>query len=502
MKVHLMSPRVDFDVAASEPDHSPDLIQDLQLPYLWEAMAAGDPFLRSVARAALLSPVDDPDVIVYRQRAFEDCRRNPEQVRQLYQIAVDALELRRGIFGLPLHNHPRMELSYAVKLLGELVGQLERLRAFRSVIDTAFTSPAFRGLSATIRSELSDEYMKELREILRDLAFPTGILMSAGIGLGGHVSGQILRRPKPENKRWFDRTPLKRPFFSFTLPDRDEAGASALADLEDRSVNEVANAASQAADHVQAFFTSLRAEVGFYLAASNLVSALEQAGASVSTPDPRTALTVMADGLYDPCLALRTRTAPERNDVHLEDRGLLIITGANNGGKSTLLRALGAAQLLLQAGLPVPAARYAARPVGAIFTHWAREEDEELVHGKFDEELDRMQNIVARLRPGDLLLCNESFSSTNEAEGSDILLEVTRALVQAGVRVYSVTHLYDFASTVQHDPTLDALFLRAARSGTVEHHFRIEPGPPLPTSFGLDLFDHAFGTHHAEEDAV
>ncbi|MBN9215835.1 MULTISPECIES: hypothetical protein [unclassified Microbacterium] len=498
MKVHLMSADHDFDPRWDEPEFADDIVQDLQLDYLWDAMAAGDGFLRSVARAAILAPVEDPETILYRQQALEDCLRNPGHAQQLYQIAVDALELRRGIFGLPLHNHPGMELSYGVRLLTELAGQLDRLRAFRSVLNDSFASPAFRGLSDTIARELDDDYMIELRRTLHELAFPDGMLMSAGIGPGGQVAGQILRRAKRENRRWFDRTPLKKPLFSFTLPDRDEAGANALSELEDRSVNEVANAASQAAEHVQAFFTSLRNEVGFYLAVGNLVTALGQIGAPLCTPDPLTSDTATADGVYDPCLAWRTRSIPVVNDVHLGQRGLLVITGANQGGKSTLLRALGTAQLMMQAGLPVPADRFDARPVRRLFTHWAREEDTELVHGKLDEELERMQQLIALIRPGDLLLCNESFASTNEAEGSQILLEVTRALVDSGVQVRSVTHLYDFARAMQDDPDLDAVFLRAPRAENGKRSFRLEPGEPLPTSFGLDLYDQTFGTQYAD----
>lgn len=498
MKVHLMSPVEDFAPRADAQDRDDDLARDLQLDRLWDAMGAGDAYLRAVARAALLAPVADPDVIRYRQRALDDCLRHPEHVRRLYGIAVDALEARRGIWGLPLRGHPRLELTYAVNLLTELADHLDRLRAFRTVLDEDFASPAFRGLSATIARELDDGYMVELRGILRELSFPGGMLMSAGVAGDGQVAGQVLRRAKAENRRWFDRTPLKRPMSSFTIPDRDEGGANALSALEDRSVDEVANAASQAAEHVQAFFAALRAEVGFYLAAANLVGALGGIGAPLCTPDPAQATTTSAEGLYDPCLALRVGAAPVGNDVRMGAAGLLVITGANRGGKSTLLRALGVAQLMMQAGLPAPAAVFAARPAGALFTHWAREEDSGLVHGKLDEELDRMQRIVCGIRPGDLLLCNESFASTNEAEGSHILLEVTRALIGSGVQVRSVTHLYDFARSVAETAGVEAVFLRAPRAADGERSFRLEPGPALPTSFGLDLYDRVFGTRYAD----
>jgi hypothetical protein len=256
MKVYLMFPDRDFDPEAQESGFPDDTARDLELDRLWGAMGGGDAFLRGIARAAVLAPTRDPDTIVYRQRALSDCRRNPEQTRQLYQIAVDAVELRRGIFGMPVHNHPGIELSHAVRHLNELVGQLDRLREFRRVLDREFASPAFRGLSATISRELDDPYMADLRFILRELAFPGGMLMSAGVGDGGQVAGQVLRRARRENRRWYDRTPLARPMFSFVLPERDESGANALAELRDRSVSDVAGAASQAVEHVRSFFTS------------------------------------------------------------------------------------------------------------------------------------------------------------------------------------------------------------------------------------------------------
>ncbi|WP_129658146.1 MutS-related protein [Rothia uropygialis] len=197
-------------------------------------------------------------------------------------------------------------------------------------------------------------------------------------------------------------------------------------------------------------------------------------------------------------MALRTATAPVGNTVGIRTGSLLVITGANLGGKSTLLRALATAQLMMQAGMRTPSEQFAAVPVGRILTHWAREEDTGLTHGKLDEELDRMEQIVADIGSGDLLLCSESFASTNEAEGSQIVMEVTSALVHAGVQVRSVTHLYDFAHAVADDDSLSAVFLRASRAGTGRRSFVLEPGPPLLTNHGLDRFDRTFGTRYAD----
>ncbi len=152
---------------------------------------------------------------------------------------------------------------------------------------------------------------------------------------------------------------------------------------------------------------------------------------------------------------------------------------------------------MMQAGMFVTASAFTSRTFGAVYTHWAREEDVDLVHGKLDEELARMSGIIDVITSGDLLLSNESFSSTNESEGSEIAEQVTRALLRTGVHVRLVTHLYDLASALPDADPAGAIFLRAPRKSEDGRTYRLEEGPPLPTSWGLDLFDETFGTHLA-----
>jgi DNA mismatch repair ATPase MutS len=180
------------------------------------------------------------------------------------------------------------------------------------------------------------------------------------------------------------------------------------------------------------------------------------------------------------------------NDVDLGDRPLLIVTGANQGGKSTFLRSVGTAQLTMQCGLFVAADRFDASIRHGVFTHFRREEDATMVGGKLDEELARMRDLGAGLRPRSILLCNESFASTNEREGSEIAHQVTRAAVAADVTVIFVTHLYDFAESIQRDPTSRALFLRADRELDGSRTFRLVEGEPLPTAFARDVFERIF----------
>lgn len=102
------------------------------------------------------------------------------------------------------------------------------------------------------------------------------------------------------------------------------------------------------------------------------------------------------------------------NEVNADRRRLVIVTGANQGGKSTFLRSVGLAQLMMQSGLFVGAEALRAEDCACVLTHYIREEDATMKSGKFDEELARMSDVVDHVEPGSMLLLNESFSATNE----------------------------------------------------------------------------------------
>ena len=101
-----------------------------------------------------------------------------------------------------------------------------------------------------------------------------------------------------------------------------------------------------------------------------------------------------------------------------------MITGANQGGKSTFLRSVGVAQLMTQCGMFVGAQSLRVNVCDGVFTHYKREEDETMESGKLDEELARMSEIADHIGAGSVLLCNESFAATNEREGSQIARQV------------------------------------------------------------------------------
>jgi DNA mismatch repair ATPase MutS len=278
------------------------------------------------------------------------------------------------------------------------------------------------------------------------------------------------------------------------LHPRDESGAEALSRLGARGMNSVANALAQAADHILSFFTMLRLELAFYIGCLNLHERLKQIGSIVCFPVPAPSVERRQSfrGLYDPCLVLNLEQMVVSNNGTADNKEIVIITGPNQGGKSTFLRSIGVSQLLMQCGMFVPAEFFSANICQSLFTHYKREEDTTMKSGKLDEELSRMSDIADNLRPDSMLLLSESFAATNDREGSEIARQIVLALLEMRVKVFFVTHLYGFPSEFYEKRNNNMLFLRAERQSDGRRTFKLIEGEPLQTSYGEDLYYRIF----------
>jgi len=490
-----MHPDRDFEAEAKLPRQEPALTQDLELETLVHAMAGQDDTIRRVAYTALSNAVsNDFETIAHRQAVLKDCIANPAAVRELYDLAGEALAAqKKHYFGISA-RYPSILLHTARDLLQAHVAVLREVRRVADAGAGSFGSKGFSTLIEMLRRDLTDEYLAEIEHHLAYVRYSEALLTSAELGEGNEGSNYVLRLPSRSTPSWVDRLLRKRPeAYTFRLDPRDEAGARTLSELRDQAQNRVANALAQSADHVSGFFETLRNELAFYLGCVRLHDALGAMGARVCfpIPSPVGSGTNSVRGLYDPCLALTLRRAVVGNTVDVGPKRLVVITGANQGGKSTFLRSIGVAQLMMQAGMFVAAEELSAEPCRGLFTHYRREEAPITKRGKLDEELARMSDIADGLVPHAMVLFNESFASTNEREGSEIATQIARALVERRVRVFFVTHQYDFAHRFVGSP--DALFLRAERLPDGTRTFRLVEGEPQKTSYGQDLYREVFG---------
>lgn len=506
MKAYLMFRDRDFDPKAALPPNAKALEQDLELGVMLKVMSKEDEFLLGIARTALLAGQTDLETILYRQDALRDCLAHADTVRGLYATAVEAVGYQRRHWR-STYDYPGGRLSRAVELVQALNTFLQQLRGVADADGQQFNSEAFRAFFEMIRRELDDSFFESVNEHLERLRFRGGTYISAHLGRGNREEPLILRKSPPPRRSlwqrilsdppstWFEDVWAEKPAsYIFRLDPRDEAGARALSEIRDRGISLVANALDESVAHILSFFEMLRNELGFYVSCLNLAGDLGARNASFTFPEPAPIgeRRFSSKGLYDVTLAISMDRGIVGNNIVADGKSLFVVTGANQGGKSTFLRSVGVAQMMMQCGLFVGASAFAADVVDGVFTHYKREEDSSMTSGKLDEELARMSEIANWIHPNSLLLSNESFAATNEREGSEIARQIVNALLAHRVKIVLVTHLYDLAHGFEANRDDGMFFLRAEREASGDRTFQLTEGDPLETSFGEDLYRQIF----------
>jgi DNA mismatch repair ATPase MutS len=157
-------------------------------------------------------------------------------------------------------------------------------------------------------------------------------------------------------------------------------------------------------------------EVQFYVAYLEYIEPLRRAGLDFCYPVVSYAKQVAASRTFDLALAsdLVGSGAPVvRNDFALRGaERIFVVTGPNQGGKTTFARTLGQLHHLGSLGCPVPGTEANLLLPDRVFTHFERQERVEDLRGKLESDLVRVRTILDQATPQSLVLMNEVFSST------------------------------------------------------------------------------------------
>lgn len=491
MNVHLMYKNRFFDVNEPITQDQKTLTRDLGIEGILNVMADQDAFIYDVCNHALfLSLTDaDTDTVLYRQAILKDCIKNPEITRTMYELVTEALIKKKDWFWSFSSSYRSSNLSGSVGLLKFFVKYFICFKEIAENEQSKFESDGFQNFFAMIRENLDDAFIKNLEANLKELQFRDGVLISTQIGKSLYGRNYVLRKKNKNSRLKWRFAP------SFTLSSRDDRGAIDLGYRKVRACEPIIDPLIQSAQHVLAFWNILKTELAFYVGALNLYDRIHETPYPLTYPTPTdtSEKDLCVIGLYDLGLALiKTEEPIVANTINATMKDLLIVTGANQGGKTTFLRSLGQAQLMMQCGLFVSGSSFSASLCNGIFSHFTKDEDATMASGKLDEELKRMSTIIGKIKPDSLILFNESFASTNEREGSEIARQIVKALLAKNIRVVFVTHFFAFANSFYQENNPTYVFLRAERNEDGTRTYQILPGKPFPTSFGNDLFEQIF----------
>jgi DNA mismatch repair ATPase MutS len=148
-------------------------------------------------------------------------------------------------------------------------------------------------------------------------------------------------------------------------------------------------------------------------------------------------------------LAIKTegeQTPLVGNAFHLSGpERVLVVTGPNQGGKTTFARTIGQCAYLASLGCPVPAKRAVFTLPDAIYTHFDRQETLSNPHGKLHEELVRIRDILSQATAASLIIMNESFSSTTVSDALQIGTDIIRRIIKRDSTAIYVSFLDELA---------------------------------------------------------
>ncbi|WP_322014146.1 MutS-related protein [Paraburkholderia sp. J12] len=465
----------------NDTSEQPACFNDLNLDQVITAVVArGD---EAILRPYFYSRYAHEDVVRYRLAIFRDIER-PDVFALMTSFSED---LRRV----------RLDIEYAAKISSLRHQQMVRLEARavycsavvrlqRDLASVRHESVGLRSLSDYLSAYLGSNRFGTLKRETEEIE----------AGLGAIQYGMLFRRDKVTVRGYLgernfaelvnERFERFREFAAPEMPGRrfddyglnhiEEVILSYVANLFPASFQPLDDYLNRHETFIDEVIATLERELGFFLAYLTYIAPLKKFGLPFCYPVvSSTCKNVDVTGAFD--LALASKLAAREagivpNNFFLSDQErILLVSGPNQGGKTTFARMFGQLHFLAGLGCPVPGLHAQLFLADQIYTHFERAEDITRLRSKLEDELVRLKGTCCAMRATSIVILNEIFSSTSLEDQILLSSIMLKKLLRADVLAVCVS----FIDQLTHlDPKIVSMVTAVCSDDPAKRTFRIE----------------------------
>jgi DNA mismatch repair protein MutS len=443
--------------AAGEREEDRSWARDLNLDQIVAAVA-GDREERDLITTVLFRRLHDPGTVRYRQEVFQDLEDAAlfDAVRRFSGLMSEVRAHLRQLGQMRYRRQREGWLLDAAAIYCDAVASLaghlasaqpgsSALRDFRDYLVSYAASPGFAALASDTRDRKEAlgriRYCTRIRgdrvEVSRydgETDYSAAVLKTFERFKQGAARDYLIRyRVQPGmNHVAAQITELVARLF----PDE-------FAGLEDYC--------RQHAGFLDEGIARTDRELQFYLAYLDYIRPVRAAGLRFCYPEvSASSKDVHAAGTFDLALThkfVTGRTPVVTNDFRLDDpERVVVVTGPNQGGKTTFARMFGQLHHLAAVGCPVPGSHARLFLPDRLFTHFEREEDLAAMSGKLEDDLIRIGEILRAATGRSIILLNETFASTTLDDARFLGTRLITKVIRLGALCVYVTFVDELAS--------------------------------------------------------
>jgi DNA mismatch repair protein MutS len=434
----------------------PEIFTDLNLDQIVDSITANRDEYN--LKPFFYAPLGDVETINYRYDILRDLE-DQAVAGYVGSFAQEMRKMRAGLAQAEKLYYKHQKRSWFLESVDVYCAAVTQLT--HNLMRANIGSRGFRTLRGFLASYVESDNFRALVSETQNLRAAL-----AGIRYSLHIAGKRITVSKYNDEldygadvlqtfQKFSQEAAKEYRFQYdSRPDMNHVEAAVL-DLVARLFPDIFSSLEGYCGHHSGYLNSTIArfdrEVQFYIACLEHVHRLELTGLCFCCPEVTDrSKEIYGNGVFDLALTnklIREGSSVVPNDFYLTDpERIFVVSGPNQGGKTTFARTFGQVHYLASIGCPVPGTAARLALFDKLFTHFEKEEDIRNLSGKLEDELRRIHQILENATPNSILIMNESFLSTTLNDALFLSKQIMRRIVELDMLCLSVTFLDELAS--------------------------------------------------------